>query len=733
MALVKRADTLKEPCRFPYEWKLSETTFTKDKGKVFSCFACGGGSTMGYKLAGFDVIGCNEIDPRMNKVYVENHHPKYNFVEGIQTFKLREDLPEELYNLDVLDGSPPCFVAGTKVLTSEGYKNIEDIQCSDFVLTHKNRYRQVTSLMRHRACDLYEVRISGCKPLVVTSNHPFYVRRMTREGKYGKRAWGNPEWVRVKDFSEVRTQSGTIKELYFAGIPVCQEEKLPEWNGYHHTLKMPHNGYHTYNSHIIDVSSCAFWKLVGRWFGDGWQRDPRKETIICCSKLQKDEVATLINKAGFSYTLSEQRTTFRFTIAKVELYEFIKRFGHGAENKHITDDILNLPKAQLSEFLSGYLSADGCYDTKYDKWTCSSVSENLILGLQRIVAKLYHQSVTFNVRKNNTSIIEGRRVNTKTIYSIAFFANKHIQQHAFYEDGYLWTPIRKFTPLVDRSAEVFNFSVNEDESYTVNNVACHNCSSFSMAGQREKAWGKKKKFKEGQVAQVLDTLFFDFIDLAEKLQPKVVIAENVRGLLQGNAKNYVREIYNAFDKAGYYLQHFLLNGADMGLPQTRQRVFFVCLRKDLSAPFMRMIDMFHSLPHITMSFNCRKIPVKEICDYKGREIPKGVFYYWNYKTPSDRCVGDVAKRIKNKLTMFNLLFVRQHQICPTLPSKEDTLIHYEKPLYFSTSEVCKISSFPLDYNFLEELPHYICGMSVPPIMMANVATNVYEQWLSKLK
>lgn len=52
--------------KFPYNWRLSEAKFTKDKGKVFSCFACGGGSTMGYKLAGFDVIGCNEIDAKVN-------------------------------------------------------------------------------------------------------------------------------------------------------------------------------------------------------------------------------------------------------------------------------------------------------------------------------------------------------------------------------------------------------------------------------------------------------------------------------------------------------------------------------------------------------------------------------------------------------------------------------------------------------------------------------------------
>lgn len=59
---------------------------------------------MGYKLAGFDVIGCNEIDHRMMYAYCQNHNPKFPFLEPIQTFKDRQDLPPELYNLDVLDG-----------------------------------------------------------------------------------------------------------------------------------------------------------------------------------------------------------------------------------------------------------------------------------------------------------------------------------------------------------------------------------------------------------------------------------------------------------------------------------------------------------------------------------------------------------------------------------------------------------------------------------------------------
>jgi len=43
-----------------------------------------------------------------------------------------------------------------------------------------------------------------------------------------------------------------------------------------------------------------------------------------------------------------------------------------------------------------------------------------------------------------------------------------------------------------------------------------------------------------------------------------------------------------------------------------------------------------------------------------------------------------------------------------------------------------ISTFPQDYHFLNQSPHYICGMSVPPVMMAQVASRIWKYWLSKL-
>lgn len=330
--------------RFPYEWTLKDVNFTKDKGTVFSCFACGGGSTMGYKLAGFDVLGCNEIDPKMIEAYKVNHKPKYAYLEPIQTFKLRKDLPKELYNLDILDGSPPC-------------------------------------------------------------------------------------------------------------------------------------------------------------------------------------------------------------------------------------------------------------------------------------------------------------------------------------------------------------------------------SSFSMSGNREKDWGKEKKFREGQAEQVLDNLFFDFIDLAKELQPKVVVAENVKGLLMGNAKEYVRNIYRDFDKAGYYCQHWLLDASKMGVPQRRERVFFICLRKDIAKEFLYFKDMFKEVPKLELIFKEQKINfglVRNDLNIKARET-------------------DIILKTKQQGFVKNTKNSKVHNTITgnTRYIDEDNILTNDE-------EFKLIGTFPLDYNFIENKPQYLIGMSVPPVMTANIATKIYEQWLSKL-
>ncbi|NCB47980.1 DNA cytosine methyltransferase [bacterium] len=251
-----------------------------------------------------------------------------------------------------------------------------------------------------------------------------------------------------------------------------------------------------------------------------------------------------------------------------------------------------------------------------------------------------------------------------------------------------------------------------------------------MAGSREKAWGEKKKFREGQSEQVLDTLFFDFINLAKRLKPKVVIAENVKGLLIGSAREYLHKIISEFDSAGYYVQYFLLNAADMGVPQRRERVFFVCLRKDIAEPFLYQATLFDLLPKIDIDFNLKEVPFKDVSDNSdtSENLSPSVKKYWlmmgdNYGSLSD---------VHPKGSFFTEIKLNNNAAAQTLTS-QGKLHHPTIARTLNKKEICRVSSWPQDYEFGKEKPAYICGMSVPPIMTARIANEVYTQWLQRIK
>ena len=126
--------------------------------------------------------------------------------------------------------------------------------------------------------------------------------------------------------------------------------------------------------------------------------------------------------------------------------------------------------------------------------------------------------------------------------------------------------IREFNKITDLPTELFNLDILDGSPP---------CSTFSMAGSREKAWGKEKQFREGQAVQTLDDLVFVYCDTIIKLQPKVFLLENVKGIIQGNAKVYSKNIVKKMTEAGYNVQVFCLNAASMGVPQKRERVFFI--------------------------------------------------------------------------------------------------------------------------------------------------------------
>lgn len=240
------------------------------------------------------------------------------------------------------------------------------------------------------------------------------------------------------------------------------------------------------------------------------------------------------------------------------------------------------------------------------------------------------------------------------------------------------------------------------------------CSSFSMAGSREKAWGEKKKFREGQADQVLDELFFDYIDIAKKLKPKVVVAENVKGLVAGKAKGYVKEIYQAFEAAGYDVQLFLLNAAFMGVPQRRERTFFIARRKNLG---LTQIKLFFAEKPISVKTAWLGLPPQ-----RGTPITEFTKKLWDKAKPGD----SMAKH--NNGNGFNNIKFPYYTPAPTVASGGGNY-HPTEPRNLSNAEYLRLQTFPCDYNFGNLGARYICGMSVPPFMMQRVSNQIYEQWL----
>lgn len=276
--------------------------------------------------------------------------------------------------------------------------------------------------------------------------------------------------------------------------------------------------------------------------------------------------------------------------------------------------------------------------------------------------------------------------------------------------------IRDFNNLDDLPEELYELDILDGSPP---------CTTFSMAGDREKSWGKIKKFREGQQEQTLDDLSFVFIDTVKKLKPKTVIMENVEGILRGNAWDYVMKIYKGFDEAGYYLNHWLLKGENMGIPQKRHRVFFIAIRKDQDI----------TIDQLDLTFNYRPIIYSEIVSGKGQQIRRGTQTeaILNMATEKHKSLANVFKDLGEKERCFNDVIVWKNDIMPTIRASFSCYRGEEKTTV-SIEDIIHAQTFPEDFNFNRRTlgnVGYICGMSVPPVMIKRIVERLIESGLYK--
>lgn len=116
------------------------------------------------------------------------------------------------------------------------------------------------------------------------------------------------------------------------------------------------------------------------------------------------------------------------------------------------------------------------------------------------------------------------------------------------------------------------------------------CQAFSMAGHH-------MGFDDNYKGMTRGTLFRDVVRICEYRQPRIIFCENVKGLVHHNKGKTFKVITGAFRQIGYNVYTQVLNSKDFGVPQNRERIYIVCIRKDID-------DGTFSFPEGTANATC---------------------------------------------------------------------------------------------------------------------------------
>lgn len=210
------------------------------------------------------------------------------------------------------------------------------------------------------------------------------------------------------------------------------------------------------------------------------------------------------------------------------------------------------------------------------------------------------------------------------------------------------------------------------------------CPGFSEAGPR--LVDDKRNF-----------LYLHFIRCLMQSKPKIFVAENVKGMMTLGKGEVFKQIVQDFEAAGYTIYHKLLNAAEYGVPQIRERVILVGVRKD--------IDFEYKYPQITHGYNM--LGLKEVVTLRDAigdlESDPGDYFVGSYSTIF---MSRNRKKLWSQPSFTIQASGRQAPIHPggepMVKVEKDKYIFYEgeeNNRRLSVKEIARIQTFPDWYQF----------------------------------
>lgn len=386
-----------------------------------------------------------------------------------------------------------CFTKGTPIKTSTGMKKIEDIKEGDIVPTHTGSYKRVYKTMKRKhSGTLCKIKFNGDsrQEINITGGHPVLAVKRERK-EYKNKEW-TPEW----------TEAAKLEKFDYVAIPIERTIIAKDERFFSITV-----GRHPKTIDFKISTDKDFFRLVGYYMAEGSILNDHyiSFTFNKSEREYIEDVKALLEKFFGKAPLEYEEYKNGITLmlcSTLAARLFKQEFGKGAKNKSLPKwFMLEAPEKQ-SEFVKGYWRGDGNftnqrfnggYKVAFRINTISEVlaeqTKDILLRLNifasiNIWKKKAPRNTSFAVYVGGSYLREFANIVNYAVNEISegnLLIKQKLVSYSQITENYAFAPIKIITKEEVKDLDVYNFSVEDDESYVAHGIIVHNCTAPSYS------------------------------------------------------------------------------------------------------------------------------------------------------------------------------------------------------------------------------------------------------------